>query len=110
MNIILVLQLAKDGFDIHNWRFQTKDIDMHNVVHFRFSKKATHNLPVGFKVYLVYFKSYGMVKRLWPSQKNWTLKNRLNKLGPFYFVIILKLEAKSYNAMAIARLQNDILG
>ena len=43
MNIILVLQLAKDGFDIHNWRFQTKDIDMHNVVHFRFSKKATHN-------------------------------------------------------------------
>ena len=26
------------------------------------------------------------------------------------FVIILKLEAKSYNAMAIARLQNDILG
>ena len=34
------------------------------VVHFRFSKKATYNLPVGFKVYLVYFKSYGMVKRL----------------------------------------------
>jgi hypothetical protein len=107
MNIILVLQLAKDGFDIHNW---PRHIDMHNVVHFRFSKKATHYLPVGFKVYVAYFKSYGMVKCLWPSQKNWTLKYRLNKLGPFDFVIILKLEAKSYNAMAIARLQNDILG
>ena len=40
------------------------DIDMHNEVHFRFSKKATHYLPVGFKVYVAYFKSYGMVKRL----------------------------------------------
>ena len=50
MNIILVLQLAKDGFDIiHNWCFQTKDIEMQNVVHFRFSKKAEQDISVGLK-------------------------------------------------------------
>ena len=69
MNIILVLQLAKDGFDIiHNWCFQTKDIDMQNVVHFRFSKKATQNLPVGLKFpYLVYFKSCGRFRQMFAT-------------------------------------------